>query len=208
MMADASVGPIQIRGFRTILPIWSMEVPIPWDTRPPHLFSLKDMTANPTIWAQQPATAAPPASPVRPRAAQMAAEEIGSVRATPTTTETRMPIQNGCSSVAHMIRSPTFMAALPSAGAHHADRPMPTPIVTSGVIRMSIFVSLLTALPISAERMATNSTASGPPAPPRALEANPTVASENRTSGGQCSAYPMATAMAGPLIATARPPTV
>ena len=42
------------------------------------------MTAKPTIWAQQPATAAPPASPVRPSAKQMAAEEMGSVRAMPT----------------------------------------------------------------------------------------------------------------------------
>ena len=41
------------------------------------MFSLKDMTAKPTICAQQPATAAPPASPVSPRAAQIAAEEIG-----------------------------------------------------------------------------------------------------------------------------------
>ena len=32
--------------------------------------------------------------------AQMAADEIGSVSATPTSTETAMPIQNGCSFVA------------------------------------------------------------------------------------------------------------
>ena len=47
----------------------------------------------------------------------------------------------------------------------------PTRMVTNGVTRMSILVSLETALPISAARMAMNSTASGPPAPPRALEA-------------------------------------
>ena len=46
-------------------------------------------------------------------------------------------------------------------------------------------------------------TASGPPAPPSALAAQPTAASENSTSGSVCSALPMATAMAGPLMAMA-----
>ena len=67
-----------------------MDVPIPWDTRRPILFSGKDITAKPTICAQQPATAAPPASPVSPKAAQIAAEEIGSVSAIPTNTETKI----------------------------------------------------------------------------------------------------------------------
>ena len=100
------------------------------------------MTAKPTICAQHPATAAPPARPTSPRDAQMAAEEIGSVSATPTMTETRTPIRNGCSSVAHMTRLPTCIAAAPRAGAHQADSATPTPMVTSGVTRMSIFVSL------------------------------------------------------------------
>ena len=157
---------------------------MPWETRPPQRFSRKLMTAKPTICAQQPATAAPPASPVRPRAAQMAALEMGSVSATPTTTETTTPIRNGCSSVAHMISCPTESAAAPMAGAHQAERAMPTPMVTSGVTRMSMGVSLETAFPSSAARMATNSTARGPPAPPSVLEAKPTVARENSTSGG------------------------
>ena len=101
-----------------------------------------------------------------------------------------------------------FMAAAPRAGAHQADRPIPTAMVTSGVTRISTLVSLLTALPISEAITAMKSTARGPPAPPSALEAKPTVASENSTSGGQWSAYPIATAIAGPLIATASPPTV
>ena len=53
------------------------------------------MTAKPIIWAQQPATAAPPARPVRPSARQMAAEEMGRVRATPMTTETMIPMKKG-----------------------------------------------------------------------------------------------------------------
>ena len=96
VMAEVMMGGSQIKGLRTILPICSMEVPMPCETSPPHLFSLKDMNAKPTIWAQQPATAAPPASPVSPSAAQMAAEEMGSVRAIPTTTETMMPMRKGC----------------------------------------------------------------------------------------------------------------
>ena len=179
------MGAIQIFGFFTILPICSMEVPIPCETRPPQRFSGNDMTAKPTICAQHPATAAPPASPVRPSAAQIAAEEMGRVRAMPTRTETRIPIKNGWRFVAHIIRLPTFMAALPKAGAHHADRATPTPMVTSGVTRISIFVSLDTAFPISDAKIATKSTAKGPPAPPSALDANPTVIRENSTRGGQ-----------------------
>ena len=66
--------------------------------------------------------------------------------------------------------------------------PVPTPIVTSGVTRISILVSLEIILPASAAIMATKYTASGPPAPPSALDANPTVISENSTSGGHFSA--------------------
>ena len=118
VMAEARVGAIQIRGFFTMLGICSMEVPRPWLIRPPQPFSRKLMTAKPTIWAQQPATAAPPpARPVRPRTEQMAAEEMGSVSATPTSTDTRMPIRKGWSSVACMIRLPKALAISPMGGA-------------------------------------------------------------------------------------------
>ena len=40
------------------------------------------MTAKPTIWAQQPATAAPPASPVSPSTEQIAALEIWNLSTT------------------------------------------------------------------------------------------------------------------------------
>mgnify|MGYP005900133091 CR=1 FL=1 len=40
-------------------------------------------------------------------AAQMAADEIGSVSAMPTMTDTRMPMTSGACSVAHMMRVPT-----------------------------------------------------------------------------------------------------
>ena len=90
-----------------MLPICSILVPRPWLTSPPQRFSRKLMTAKPTMFAQQPATAAPPASPVRPRTEQMAAEDIGSVRAMPTIAETAMPIQKGCSLVASVMSVPT-----------------------------------------------------------------------------------------------------
>ena len=120
--------------------------------------------------------------------AQMAAEEIGRVSAMPTRTETRMPIQKGWSSVASLIRSPTLEAAVPSQGAIRAESPTPTPMVTRGVTRMSTLVSLETNLPISAVRIATIRTASGPPAPPKALEAKPAVIREKSTRGGVCRA--------------------
>src|SRR5574344_3165445 len=95
VIALVRIGAIHTFGFLTILPIWSIEVPRPCAKSPPHLFSLKLNTANPTICAQQPATAAPPARPVRPKAAQLAAELIGSVSAIPMIAETIIPIQNG-----------------------------------------------------------------------------------------------------------------
>ena len=49
VIAEVTQGAIQIFGLRTMLPICSMEVPMPWETSPPHLFSGKDMTAKPTI---------------------------------------------------------------------------------------------------------------------------------------------------------------
>ena len=70
------------------------------------------------------------------------------------------------------------------AGAHQAERATPTQMVTRGVTRMSTLVSLETALPTSAAKMAMTSTASGPPAPPRPLAAEPTAMRENNTRGG------------------------
>ena len=207
-MAEARVGGIQILGFFTILGIWSILVPTPWATRPPQRFSLKLMTAKPTIWAQQPATAAPPARPTRPKEAQMAAEEMGRVRAMPTSTDTTMPMKKGCSSVAHMMAWPTALAAVPMGAATREAMPTPARMVTMGVTRMSTLVSLDTSLPHSAATMATKYTARGPPAPPMALAAKPTGINENSTSGGQCRAKPMATAMPGPTIREARPPMV
>ncbi len=183
VIAEVTIGAIQIRGLRIMLGICSMEVPMPWLIRPPHLFSLKDITANPTICAQQPATAAPPARPVRPSTEQMAAEEIGSVSAMPTRTETAMPIQKGCSLVAWSIRMPKAFAAEPIGGAMSFARATPMKMVTNGVTRISTFVSLETAFPNSAAMIAMIRTASGPPAPPSAFAAKPTAASEKRTIG-------------------------
>ena len=113
--AEAITGGIQRRGFFTRLGICSILVPIPWETSPPQRFSRKDITAKPTICAQHPATAAPPAIakptsppiPERPRAAHIAAEEMGKVSAIPTTTETTRPITKGCWSIAQLISVPT-----------------------------------------------------------------------------------------------------
>ena len=83
VMAEARVGGIQILGVAD--DVAHLEHGGPQSLRhqaaPPVL--PKERMAKPTIWAQHPATAAPPAKPVRPRAAQMAALEMGKVRATP-----------------------------------------------------------------------------------------------------------------------------
>ena len=184
VIAAASVGGTHTQGFLIILGTCSMDVPIPCAIRPPHLFSLKLITAKPTICAQQPATAAPPARPVRPSAAQIAAEEIGSVSAIPTRTDTAIPMKKGCRSVAHMMALPTALAAAPMEGAHHIARRIPTQIVTEGVTIISTFVSLETSLPNSAANTVMTSTARGPPAPPRLLAAAPTATRENSTRGG------------------------
>ena len=90
-----------------------------------------------------------------PFAAQMAAELMGSVRAMPIITDTSMPIMKGCCSVAQFTAVPTADAALPIGAAIRQERPMPTRMVTMGVTRMSIFVSLDTSLPHSQAIMAT-----------------------------------------------------
>ena len=171
-----------------MLPICNIEVPIPCDTSPPQRFSLNDITAKPTICAQHPATAAPPARPVSPNAAHMAADDIGRVSAIPTNTDTAIPIRKGCKLVASIISSPIFIAAFPRAGAISAATPVPTPIVIRGVTSISTLVSFEIILPASAAIIATKYTARGPPAPPSALEAKPTVISENSTRGGHLSA--------------------
>jgi len=102
-----------------------------------------------------------------------------------------------------MIALPTALAAAPIAGAHQIESATPTKMVTNGVTIISIFVSLETAFPNSAAKIATTSTASGPPAPPSSFAAAPTAASENSTKGAACSAYPIAIAMAGPTAAFA-----
>jgi len=92
----AKMAGSQMTGLRMILGICSMEVPRPWATRPPVLFSRKEATAKPTIFAAQPTAAAPAAIPLRFRDTPMAAELMGSVRAIPIRAETMMPAQKGC----------------------------------------------------------------------------------------------------------------
>ena len=71
VISEHIVGGSQITGFLTILPIWSILVPSPWAITPLHLFAAKLITAKPTICAQQPAVAAPPAMPVSASDAQI-----------------------------------------------------------------------------------------------------------------------------------------
>ena len=86
------------------------------------------------------------------------------------------------------MKRPTLLAAFPRGGAMSQEKNTPTPMVTSGVTRMSTLVSLEMALPNSDAIIAIKRTAKGPPAPPNAFAAKPTVIMENRTSGGHFNA--------------------
>ena len=162
------------------------------------MFSLKLITAKPTICAQHPATAAPPAKPVKPKAAQIAAELIGKVKATPIITETIIPIIKGFKVVAQTTSLPTALAASPIYFAVKTVSKAPTIIVTKGVTIISTLVFLLTRFPTSAATIAITKTAKGPPAPPVTFAPEPTAAKENKTKAGTCIAYPIPIAIAAP----------
>ena len=148
-IAEASVGASHTMGLRAMFPIWSMEVPRPCEIRPPQPFSLKLITAKPTICAQHPAVAAPAAKPLIPIEIHNAAELMGSVRMQPTDTATTTPIAKGFSSVARFINSPNDITHSPI-GTHIycATRP-PATMVTRGVMMMSTGVRFDTSEPIS-----------------------------------------------------------
>ena len=107
------------------------------------------MTANPIIWAQQPAVAAPPASPSRDRAIQMAALLMGRVRAMPIRTDTRIPMMKGCISVAVFTRFPNQFMNWATPGPTNWATSTPEIMVMPGVTMMSRRVSLDTILPNS-----------------------------------------------------------
>ena len=99
---------------------------MPWLTSPPQRFSRKDMTAKPTMFAQQPATAAPPARPVRPKAAQMAAEKAA-----------KMAMEHGLKKVSVFVKGPgsgreTAIRSLQAAGLEVASIQDCTPIPHNG----------------------------------------------------------------------------
>ena len=99
VIALVNIGGIHVLGFLAMFGICNMEVPIAWAVKPPQLLSLLLMAANPIIWAQHPARAAPPAKPAMLRATAMTAELIGKVRHIPIKTAIIAPIRIGCLSI-------------------------------------------------------------------------------------------------------------
>ena len=108
----------------------------------PIYFRGRMITAKPTICAQQPATAAPPASPVSASAAQIAADEIEVSVQYPQIQKQDSHQERLQVGVAHIIIFPTFIAALPCRSPPCGQGNTYTGIVTSGVTRISILVSL------------------------------------------------------------------
>lgn len=180
-MAAVKVGGIQVRGFFIMLGICSIDVPIPCDTSPPHRFSLNDITANPTIWAQHPAVAAPAAIPDNPMAIHNAALLIGRVSAIPTDTETIIPMIKGRISVAFSMNLPKASMKALMPGPTNMARRTPLIITTDGVTRMSILVSFDTILPSSVLMIVATYAPTGPPS---ALPAIPDTVAENKTRDG------------------------
>ena len=79
----------------------------------------------------------------------MAAELIGRVKAIPIMTDTKIPMINGCWSVAHLTASPKALAALPIGAAISEANQIPAKTVTIGVTNISILVSFEIIFPIS-----------------------------------------------------------
>ncbi len=166
-IALVKTGGNQQIGCLTRLGICSILVPTPCATRPPHLFSLKLMTAKPTICAQQPTTAAPAAIPLRLIATPMAAEEIGRVRHTPIIAATRIPIKIGCCWALTLMIPPSQVIKPLIGGPSKSPTILPDTIATSGVTMISTFVLPDTRLPIS---RATNAAINAPKGSPTAAK--------------------------------------
>ena len=71
------------------------------------IVTITDSNGNTIAWASAGGLGFKGSRKSTPFAAQMAAEEMGRVSATPTMTDTRMPMTSGACSVAHIIRVPT-----------------------------------------------------------------------------------------------------
>ena len=112
---------------------------------------------------------------------QMAALLMGSVRAMPISAETRIPMKNGCISVADFTRSPNSVMNRETAGPANWAARTPVMMVTPGVTRMSTRVSFDTSFPSSVEITAATRAPTGPPS---SFPAMPTAAAEKRTSCG------------------------
>ena len=148
-IAEASVGGTQMRGCRTILGTWSMDVPTPWARRPDQRFSRNEATAKPTICVAQPTVAAPAAMPDRSRMMPRAAEEIGSVRTMPMMTATMTPMSMGWRSVPQLTRPPRAAMAEEMGGPRMRPTTPPVTMVVRGVTRMSTGVRPETRRPAS-----------------------------------------------------------
>ena len=197
VIADTITAGIQHFGFLNRFGICNIDVPRPWAAIPPHPFSLKLKNANPTMWAQQPAVAAPPANPDSPSIIQRAALLIGKVNTIPTTTEIKIPINNGLKVVAYMINAPVPSINAPIGGPTMDAIKTPIIIVIAGVRTMSIFVSFEISFPNSAP---TNAAQYAPAGPPNIFPAVPVIVDANNTKGGAFSPNATATPMEAPVI--------
>ena len=116
---------------------------------------------------QHPIVAAPAASPERFKIIPRAAELIGSVRIIPISTETTIPMINGCCSVPQLMIAPSPVINLEIGGPTIRPTAHPVTIVTIGVTRISTFVLPETRCPSSIPANAATNAPSGSPGPAR-----------------------------------------
>ena len=98
---------------------------------------------------------------------------------------TKIPIKNGCSSVASMIIMPHNFIISSIPGATKLATMTPLKIVTQGVTKISTLVSLDTNLPSSQLIIAAKYAPTGPPS---LFPTNPVIIQEKITKAGACSA--------------------
>ena len=123
-----------------------MLVPMPWLTRPPHLFSRKEATANPTMCAQHPAHAAAAANRLAPNSESgillnsitpNAALDVGKVSNSPITAAMRMPNVIGSHAMAWLIPRPNNANSMPNGMPSTIAAAAPDAMATMGITMMS-----------------------------------------------------------------------
>ena len=114
---------------------------------------------------QQPIVAAPAASPDKFKIIPIAAELIGNVKNIPISTDTTIPIINGCCSVPQFTNIPRLFIKLEIPGPINKPAIEPVPMVTTGATKISTLVFPATTCPQVIPTSAATKAPKGSPGP-------------------------------------------